>query len=248
MSFSSKIKEEVLKGFTEKQKECCIVAERFGENLTQCSYKADLDEYSDFFEISNLNECCIKAILKGAFLGGGCIVDPNTDYHFEIVIKNKACADFIFNLLSVLEFTPKVLKRKKSNMYVVYIKESEQISYFLSIIEANSSMLNFEQIRVEKEVKNQVNRTTNCQTANIAKTIKSSVLQVEAIEKIKREGKFDKLSDKLKYTANLRLKYKNESLDYISNITKKSNDKNDYISKSGLKHRLDKIVEYANSL
>ena len=81
------------------------------------------------------------------------------------------------------------LKRKKSNTYVIYIKESEQISYFLSIIEANSSMLNFEQIRVEKEVKNQVNRTTNCQTANIAKTIKSSVLQVEAIEKIKREGK-----------------------------------------------------------
>lgn len=248
MSFSSKIKEEILNGYSKKQKECCIKAEKFGENLVQCLQKSELDEYKELFNISKLNECCIKAILKGAFLSTGCIVDPNLDYHFELVIKNKACADYIFNLLSVLEFTPKIIKRKKSNNYMLYIKDSEQISYFLSMLEANNAMLKFEQIRVEKDVKNQINRTTNCQTANIAKTIKSSVIQIEAIEKIKRKGKFDTLSDKLKYTANLRLKYKNESLDYISKITKNSDNEKDYISKSGLKHRLDKIVEYANRL
>lgn len=248
MSFSSKVKEEILKNYSKKQNECCIKAVRFGENLVQSTHKFELVEYNGLFDISKLNECCIKAILKGAFLGSGCIVNPEQDYHFEIVIKNKACADYLFNLLSVLEFTPKILKRKKVNSYMLYIKDSEQISYFLSIVGASKSMLDFEEIRVRKEVKNQINRTTNCQTANIAKTIKSSVAQIEAIEKIKRLGKFELLNDKLKYTANLRLKYKNESLDYISNITKQSNNEKEYISKSGLKHRLDKIVEYANSL
>lgn len=248
MSFSSKVKEEILKSYSKKQNKCCIIAERFGENLVQTVHKSDLIEYNDLFDISKLNECCIKSILKGSFLGSGCIVNPEQDYHFEMVIKNKACADYLFNLFSVLEFTPKLLKRKKVNSYILYIKDSEQISYFLCIVGANKSMLNFEEIRVKKEVKNQINRTTNCQTANIAKTIKSSVEQIEAIDKIKKLGKFDTLSDKLKYTANLRLKYKTESLDYISKITKQSDNKSDYISKSGLKHRLDKIIEYANSL
>ncbi len=248
MSFSSEIKEEILKSCSKNKKECCTVAEKFGENLVQCLTKSELNEFKELFNISKLEECCIKAILKGAFLSTGCIVDPNVDYHFELIIKNKACAEYIFNLLSVLEFAPKLLKRKQSNNYIIYFKDSEQISYFLSIVEANNAMLQFEQIRVEKDVKNQINRTTNCQTANIAKTIKSSVLQVEAINKLKRYGKFDTLNEKLKYTANLRLKYKNESLEYISNLTKKSSNKNDYISKSGLKHRLDKIVKYSQEL
>lgn len=248
MSFSSKIKEEILKSYSKKQSDCCIRAERFGENLVQSAHKADLSEYNELFDISKLDECCIKSVLKGAFLGSGCIVNPENDYHFEIVIKNKACADYLFNLFSVLEFTPKILKRKKVNSYILYIKDSEQISYFLSIIGASKAMLNFEEIRVTKDVKNQINRTTNCQTANIAKTIKSSVAQIEAINKIKNKGKFESLNDKLKYTASLRLKYPNESLDYISKITKQSSNENDYISKSGLKHRLDKIVEYADEL
>lgn len=248
MSFSSKVKEEILNGYSKKQNDCCIRAECFGENLVQCTHKLDLSEFNDLFDISKLNECCIKSILKGAFLGSGCIVNPEQDYHFEIVIKNKACSDYLFNLFSVLEFTPKILKRKSSNAYILYIKDSEQISYFLSIVEANKSVLTFEEIRVRKDVKNQINRTTNCQTANIAKTIKTSVSQIEAIEKIKKMHKFEDLSEKLKYTANLRLKYPNESLDYISKVTKQSQNEKDYISKSGLKHRLDKIIEYAETL
>ena len=130
------------------------------------------------------------------------------------------------------------------NIYTVYIKEAEQISIFLSMIGASNSMLNFEQIRVIKDVKNNINRTINCETANLAKTINSSVKQIEAIDKIKKAGKYDTLNDKLKYTASLRLKYKNESLDAISKKTSGQN----YISKSGLKHRLDKLIEIANEL
>ena len=243
MSFSSEVKKEILNKISNNKKECCIIAEAFGESLTTASLKNDIKkEYEKLFDISGLDECCIKAILKGVFLCSGCIVDPNLDYHLEVTFKNKACADYFVNLLSVLDFMPKIIKRKK--IYNVYIKDSDQISLFLSLIEASKSMLEFEQIRVEKEVKNNINRSINCETANLAKTIKSSMAQIEAINKLKESGVFETLTDKLKYTANLRLKYPNESLDFIS---KKTCD-NNYLSKSGLKHRLDKIIELANKI
>lgn len=242
MSFSSDVKNEVLNNFSKNKKSCCIKAEKFGEYLTSVPLKNILnDEFKEYLDISKLNECCIKSILKGVFLGSGCIVDPLVDYHFEAIFKNKACGEYFLNLLSVLDFTPKLIKRKKQN--IVYFKESEQISLFLSILGANNAVLKFEQIRVEKEVKNKINRTTNCETANLSKTINSAVKQIEAINKLKKNGKFASLNEKLKYTANLRLKYPTESLDYIASMTSK--DEKNKISKSGLKHRLDKIVEMA---
>lgn len=242
MSFSSDVKVEVLNNFSKNKKSCCIKAEKFGEYLTSVPLKNILnDEFKEYLDISKLNECCIKSILKGVFLGSGCIVDPLVDYHFEVIFKNKACGEYFLNLLSVLDFTPKLIKRKKQN--IVYFKESEQISLFLSLLGANNAVLKFEQIRVEKEVKNKINRTTNCETANLSKTINSAVKQIEAINKLKKNGKFASLSEKLKYTANLRLKYPTESLDYIS--AKTTNNEKGKISKSGLKHRLDKIIEIA---
>ncbi|MDD3304009.1 MAG: DNA-binding protein WhiA [Clostridia bacterium] len=244
MSFSSDIKEEILKNF-KTAKKCCIESEKFGEYITQIHLKQEIEEeYIKYFVIGILNECCIKSILKGCFLSSGCIVDPNLDYHFEIVFRNKACAEYLYDLLSVLDFTPKLLKRKKMNTYTVYMKEAEQISTFLSMIGANNAVLTFEQIRVIKDVKNNINRSVNCETANLAKTIQTSVTQIEAIEKLKKAGRFELLNDKLRYTAALRLKYKNESLDAIS----KKTIGDDYISKSGLKHRLDKIIEIANTI
>ena len=242
MSFSSDVKNEVLNNFSKNKKSCCIKAEKFGEYLTSVPLKNILnEEFREYLDVSKLNECCIKSIIKGVFLVSGCIVDPLVDYHFEAIFKNKACGEYFFNLLSVLDFTPKLIKRKKQN--IVYFKESEQISLFLSILGANNAVLKFEQIRVEKEVKNKINRTTNCETANLSKTINSAVKQIDAINKLKKNGKFASLNDKLKYTAKLRLKYPTESLDYIASITAK--DEKNKISKSGLKHRLDKIIEIA---
>lgn len=244
MSFSSNIKDEILqKTYNDKKYD---EVEKFGELLTQSALKSDLkNEYEELFDISKLDESKIKTLLRGVFLASGYIVDPIQDYHFEIDVKNKACAEYIFNILSLLEFTPKIIKRKKTNMYIIYIKESEQISYFLQLIGANNAYLRFEEILVEKNVRNNINRTVNCEAANIKKTVKSSLEQIEAIEKIKRFNKFDELNEKLRYTASLRMQYKNESLDSISKITKKTKN---YISKSGLKHRLDKIVEFAKSI
>lgn len=244
MSFSSDIKEEILKKFNlKKSKLCCIKSERFGEYLTYAYKKQELEkEYKDYFNISNLDMCCIKSIIKGTFLSSGCITSPENNYHFEIAFKNKSCAEFLLKLLSLLDFTPKLIKRRNSSQYVIYIKEAEQISTILSFMEVTSALLKFENVRIEKDVKNNINRSINCETANLSKTIEASVKQVEAINKLKKEGKYIKLNEKLKVVAECRLKYPNESIDFLSKVISKK----EKISKSGVKHRLDKIVSISS--
>lgn len=245
MSFSTDIKEEILKKMNNNLDDCCKVAEKFGEYLTQTDKKYMLNvDFSSYLDISKIKECCMKNIIKGAFLSTGYIAPPQSDYHFEITFRNRACADYMFNLLSLLEFTPKIMKRKNALLYSLYIKDSTQISLLISVIGADSCLLRFEEIRVEKEVKNNINRTTNCQVANLSKTILSANIQINAIKKIKESGIYKNLDEKLKLTCDLRLKYKDKSLDYIASKT--SGDEK--VSKSGLKHRLDKIVEIASKL
>lgn len=243
MSFSSDIKVELLNKIDKINKECCKKAETFGEYITTENTKFDInEEYKNFLDISKLKECCIKSILLGSFLSSGYMIDPYKDYHLEILFRNKALADYYFNLLSVLDFAPKLLKRtiSKNHIYVIYIKEAEQISNFLSIIGSVNALLKFEEIRVEKDVKNNINRNINCETANLSKTIKAAVIQLNAIAKIKEKGKYDLLDNKLKEVASLREKYKEQSLEYLAGLLK--------ITKSGLKHRLDKIVKIADEL
>lgn len=246
MSFSSDIKKEILDNFSSsKNKECCIQAERFGEYITEVKQKKEIEEeFIVYFNISKLSECCIRAILKGVFLSSGCIVNPENDYHFEVVFKNKACAEYIQDLLSVLDFTPRILKRERINSYAIYIKEAEQISLLLSLLGASKSLLKFEGIRVEKNVKNNINRNINCETANLSKTILSSVKQIDAIKKLKKSGRFDNLNDKLKLTAYLREKYPHASLDELA----KKISAEGKVSKSGIKHRLDKIIELSEEI
>ena len=245
MSFSSDIKKEILENFSKKINKCCIDAEKFGESITEIKHKNEVPKkYIHFFDISNINECCFKSIIKGIFLSSGCIVNPENDYHFEIVLKSKACSEYVMNLLSVLEFTPRMLKRDKANVYVIYIKEADQISLILSLLGASHAMLKFEQIRVEKNVKNNINRNINCETANLSKVIKSSVKQIEAINKIKKHNKFESLNDKLKVTANIREEYPNESLEFLAGLLSKE----EKVTKSGLKHRFDKLIDIANNL
>ena len=120
-------------------------------------------------------------------MASGCIIDPNKDYRFEASFKNKACAEYFIDVLSLLDFTPKLVRRAKANVYVVYFKESEQISYMLSLLEANKCMLKFEEIRVVKDVNNTKNRATNCEVANMTKSINSSLLQLNAINVIRKK-------------------------------------------------------------
>lgn len=245
MSFSGQVREEILKFYDKNKDPYLIKAEKFGEYLTQAQYKNDLlNDFSDYFEISNLSEEEIKTVIKGVFLASGCIVDPKNDYRFEASFKNKSCAEYFLDMLALLDFTPKLVKRPKANVYVVYFKESEQISYMLSLLEANKSMLQFEEIRVVKDVNNTKNRMSNCEMANMTKSVNSSLKQLEAIKKIKNNGRFSILSEKLKYTASLREKYPTATLEEISAKTEGKNK----VSKSGLKHRLDKLIQIADEL
>ena len=245
MSFSGQVREEILKFYDKNKDPYLIKAEKFGEYLTQAQYKNDLlNDFSDYFEISNLSEEEIKTVIKGVFLASGCIVDPKNDYRFEASFKNKSCAEYFLDMLALLDFTPKLVKRPKANVYVIYFKESEQISYMLSLLEANKSMLQFEEIRVVKDVNNTKNRMSNCEMANMTKSVNSSLKQLEAIKKIKNNGRFSILSEKLKYTASLREKYPTATLEEISAKTEGKNK----VSKSGLKHRLDKLIQIADEL
>ena len=245
MSFSEQIKNEILNNIDNKKNTKYLKAEKLGELLTESLTKSELKEdYNEYFNIAKLDEKNIKAILKGVFLSSGCVVNPSLNYHLEIYFRNKACSSYIYDILSLLEFTPKILKRKNTNNYVIYIKESDQIVTFLGLLEANRAVLDFEQVRVEKQVKNNINRSINCETANLSKTIASSVKQLEAIKKLKKEGRLDTLNEKLKYVASLREKYPDKSLSYIAEMTNIENK----LTKSGLKHRLDKLVEIAEEI
>ena len=245
MSFSGQVRDEIMEYYNKKRDPYIIKAERFGEYLTEAQYKNDLmEDFHDYFEISNLSEEEIKTVIKGVFMASGCIIDPNKDYRFEATFKNKSCAEYFVDVLSLLDFTPKLVRRPKAGVYVVYFKESEQISYMLSLLEANRSMLKFEEIRVIKDLNNTKNRASNCEIANMTKSINSALQQLNAIKIIRTKGRFSKLSEKLQYTASLREKYPTDTLEQIASKTEGKNK----ISKSGLKHRLDKLIAIANEL
>ena len=181
----------------------------------------------------------IKRIcVREAFLKSGFINDPNKEYHLEIVFKTKKKCEQIKNILQEYSINARTIKR--GNNYILYLKDGEEISKFLALIGANSSVLKFEEIRVIKDTRNNINRLVNCETANINKIITAAVTQIIAIEHLKQINKFNDLPNNLKEIANLRLKNPDSSLEELGKMLKKP------IGKSGVNHRLNKIIEIAN--
>lgn len=213
--------------------------------LQEVEYKEKDIEISLDFEkqIQNLNnikeqeEMAIKALTRGIFLGSGSVNNPENKYHLEIILSNKRNAQIVKGLLEKMQIHLKELERK--NGYSLYIKEGEEISKFLAFIGANSSVLKFEEIRVIREIKNNVNRKVNCETANLNKTINAAVRQIEAIKKLKETGKFKNLSANLKEVANLRLENPDASLVELGQMLENP------IGKSGVNHRLNQLIELA---
>lgn len=148
------------------------------------------------------NEETKKAIVRGAFLGSGWVTEPDSRYHLEINIKRESERDRLIEIINAFSIEVKKLDRKYA--YSIYIKDGEEISKFLALIGANNSVLKYEDIRVIKEMKNNVNRKVNCETANLNKTVNAAVHQIQAIEKLKKENKFKKLPISLQEVANLR--------------------------------------------
>jgi DNA-binding protein WhiA len=181
-----------------------------------------------------------KAYIRGSFLGGGSISNPEKTYHLEFVTHNSDYADELSKLINSFGLGSKVIQRKGS--YVVYIKEGEQIIDLLNIIGAHSSLLELENVRIMKEMRNNVNRLVNCETANLSKTVNAAIRQVESIKLIQKELGLQRLPKNLREIAELRLIYPDESLKELGDLL------NPPVGKSGVNHRLRKIEKIADEL
>lgn len=185
--------------------------------------------------------CCKRAYLRGAFLAAGSVNDPGSNsYHLEIGATTVELGDYVTALVNSYDLHAKTIQRKRN--YVVYLKEGEKIVEFLSIIGAHQALLKFEDVRILKGMRNQVNRLVNCETANLNKTILAAVRQLEVIQLIQDRVGLSSLPDHLREVAELRLKYPDINLQELTNrLTHK-------VSKSGLNHRFRKLEQIADEL
>ena len=185
----------------------------------------------------------VKAYLRGAFLICGSVNDPKTSrYHLEFIIENKLVAESINRLLNSLNFNSKILKREKH--YMVYLKESEQISDFIKLLNAYNSLFYYEDIRIYRDHKNMTNRLNNCEQANIDKIVFSSNEQLENIKALKSMYDFDLLDEKIQEICIYKEKYPESSMGELAQIM--SIETNKKITKSGVNHRFRKIKEMVN--
>ena len=186
------------------------------------------------------SDCCKRAYLKTAFICCGSVTDPEKNYHFEYVNTDYSHAICLKKLMSSFGIDAKIAERK--NHYIVYIKEGEQISDMLNLISAHKALMEYENKRIIKDVRNNVNRIVNCETANLNKVVKSSVRQREAIEFIRQRVGFSYLSPQLEEIARVRLENPNLSLKELGELLEPP------VGKSGVNHRLKKICDIAEQL
>ena len=185
-----------------------------------------------------------QAYLRGVFEMCGSINDPKTSrYHAEFVISNIESATYVNDLLNEMYFNSKVIKRDKN--YMVYIKEAEKISDFIKLLNANTSLFYYEDIRIYRDHKNMTNRLNNCEQANVDKTIASSKEQLELISELKRIRDFDLLDDKIKDICIYKEKYPESSMAELAMIISSETERP--ITKSGINHRFRKIKEMVES-
>ena len=184
--------------------------------------------------------CCKRAFIRGTFLISGSMSDPEKSYHFEIVYPDENKAILLRNIIRSFDIDAKIVQRKKS--YVVYVKEGAQIVDMLAIMEAGQSLMNLENIRIVKEVRNFVNRQVNCETANINKTVNAAIKQIEDIELIRSRVGFQNLNEGLAEIATLRLQYREATLKELGMML------TPHVGKSGVNHRLRKLSQMADEL
>lgn len=181
-----------------------------------------------------------RAYVRGAFIGGGSISNPEKTYHLEFVTHSEEYAKDLSKLINSFKLNSKVIQRKSS--FIIYLKEGEQISNLLGIVGAHTSLLELENIRIMKEMRNNVNRLVNCETANLSKTVNAAVRQVESIKLIQRQIGLQRLPQNLRVIAELRLSYPDESLKELGEML------NPPVGKSGVNHRLRKIEKIAEEV
>ncbi len=218
--------------------------------LVRISRRAE--EVLEFLEISRRGEsleggvptrllgrdCCRRAYMRGAFLAAGSVNNPEgASYHLEIALGDAELSKGFLRLLGTYDLDAREIQRKRGE--IVYLKEGEKIVEFLNLVGAHQALLRFEDVRILKDMRNQVNRLVNCETANLSKTVQAAVRQIENIRLLERTIGLDNLPPKLREVAELRLRHPDINLKELGALLGGG------VTKSGVNHRLRKLDEWA---
>lgn len=186
------------------------------------------------------NSCCARAFLRGAFLCIGSMSDPEKSYHLEFVCNDLEQAQQMQSIIQEFQIEAKIIKRKK--YYVVYLKEGAGLVDLLNVMGAHVSLMNLENLRIVKEMRNSINRRVNCEAANITKTVNAASKQIEDILLVKERYGFEKLPENLRQMAEVRLEYPEATLKELGEYLEPA------VGKSGVNHRLRKLSEIADHM
>lgn len=258
MSFSQEVKEELFSHYAkarhcqmaelsallcfeersvryDSEKECYIYS--FTSSEKTYNIKSDFEKSPG---LCTERSCCKRAFLRGAFLSAGTISDPEKEYRFDIVCSLEKDARFLKQLLSEFYISARITKRRER--FVLYLKEAEQISDALNVMEAHKAMMRFENVRIMKEMRGSVNRQVNCETANINKAVSAAMRQIDDIRLIEEKIGLDKLDEKLASAARVRIANPDATLEEIGSLMSPA------LSKSAVNHRMRKISQIAEPL
>ena len=206
-------------------------------------FLAFADNYSDESSIDGLFTCknCHSAFLRGAFCSFGSVSDPKKTYSLEMRVANSARAKLLCHIIEEAEISPPSVTKRDGGIGLFYRNESS-IEDFITVCGGNKSLFAFFEASLEKDLRNSENRATNCVAKNISKSVEATALQISAIEALKSVNAYNDLPRELKLTAELRVQHPDMSLGELAELHVP------HISKSGLNHRLTKIIEEAKKL
>jgi hypothetical protein len=202
--------------------------------------EAVLWKEGDFGKALLEHSCCRRAFIRGAFLASGSMSNPDKSYHFEIVCKDSQMANDLKLIIATFEIHAKIVERK--SRYIVYLKDSTEIVDILNVMEAHQSLMELENIRIIKDMRNCANRQYNCDSANINKMVQAAARQLEDIHYIQQHLGLDQLPPTLREMAQVRLEYPDVSLQELGSYLDPP------VGKSGVNHRLRKLGEIAQGL
>jgi DNA-binding protein WhiA len=185
-------------------------------------------------------ECCRRSFLRGAFFTGGAITNPAKSYHLELVTNHYSVSRGTYSLLLDMGFFPKETTR--SGNYITYFKQSSVIEDFLTLIGAPLHAMELMSMKIEKDMRNSVQRKVNCDTANVTKIVDAAAVQIDAIKKIEDAGAFENLNDKLKETAKLRMENPELSIKELAEMSTPP------LTKSAVNHRLRRLVSLSTGI
>lgn len=184
--------------------------------------------------------CCRKSFLRGAFLASGSVSDPSKGYHFEIVCRDERQSAQLVSVMESFKLPAKTVLRK--DRYVVYLKEGSYVADALGHMGAPIALMELENIRILKDMRNDLNRKVNCETANITKTVSAAYRQQEDIRLLAAKGVLSTLPESLQEAAGLRMDYPDLSLVDLAAMCDPP------VGKSGMNHRFRKLAMEADKL